>query len=526
MAYNAEPRNSTLAEVLNMAPNARQDAVVAYFHKASAQHNALMAFCSTFDPNARNGGSRSIFCEKTDLRAGGKSRVHFNTIGMPGGPGAVGAGQLTGNESKSLIGNYDATVDWIRDAVSLTQDEIEMIEAGRNLKATLMQLLAKKMGLTKQNHLLQRLKLSAVSDNIYRVGNRANTNALTADDTLSLDVSNTARAMLNTLGATPLTRDLNSVGSPVHNYMLFASETAFLPIRNDSLFSTAKDADVRGTGNANFTGRLLDWQGNHNYEFPVTDMAWDDYRGGPLIAKAKVTVEAKPATVGGPKLIVNASNTLSRYFQWFDGHPFQFSRQEALPNLSGNEYYGWACNPDGSRVFFAYNGLNGIVGGNQLTITKILAPAQSGTTVDQAQVGQLHVGASAAYVSGSTGPFTPGGSTSGAKSLPATGPNGAWVYTDTIAPGAVILQANSQGVVYGRSFMLAAMAALMAHGRVKMAEIEQNFDYDYVMGKGFQMIFGTGVVKDPNGIPNGYVLIEHAMDIIGYPCPSGGNAVS
>jgi hypothetical protein len=518
MSYNTNPNVQTLTEILAMAPNARQDLITAYFHKASAQHNALMSFTSSFDPNSVNGGVQSIFAEKTELRAGGKSKVHFNTIGMPAGPGALGDGVLTGNESKSSIGTYFATVDWVRDAVSLTQDDVEMIEAGRNLQATLLQLLSKKMGLTKQNHMLQRLKVSAVAANTYRVGNRISTNGLTPDDTLSLEVSNITRSMLNTLGATPLKKDMSKAGCPVQKFMLFATDTALLPIRNDSIFSTAEQADVRGPGNAAFTGELLDWQGNSFYEFPVTDMAWDDYKGGPLLAKAKVGVAAHPLTAGGPKLIVNADNTKSKYFQWFDGYQFTFSRQEALPDLSGNEYYFWACNPDGSRVFGAYAGNHN---GNQIAITKILAPAVGATTIDQVTVGDLNIGDAAAFASGSAGVFTVSGTVaSGKLAVDTAGPNGTFVLTDTIAAGAVILQANSRGTVYSRSFTLASMAGMYAHGRVKMAQIEQNFDYDYVMGKGFQMIFGTGVALDPLGVPNGYVLIEHAIDVTGYPCPA------
>lgn len=518
MSYNTNPNPQTLTEVLAMAPNARQDAITAYFHKASAQHNALMSFTSKFDPNSQNGGVRSIFSEKTDLRKGGKSRVHFNTIGMPAGPGALGDGVLTGNESKSTIGTYSATVDWIRDAVSLTQDEIEMIEAGRNLKATLMQLLAKKMGLTKQNHMLKRLIDSAVAANTYRVGNRASVADLTKDDTLSLEVQNICRSMLNTLGATPLKKDMSKAGCPVQKFMLFASDTSLLPIRNDSLFSTAESADVRGRDNAAFTGEILDWQGNSFYEFPVSDMAWDDYKGGPLLGKAKVTVAADPTTVGGPKLIVNASNAKSKYFQWFDGYQFQYSRQEALPDLSGNEYYFWACNPDGSRVFGAYAGNHD---GNQIAITKILSPANAGSTVDAVTVGKLNVGSTAAFEAGTAGPFTVSGTVAtDMMAVDTAGPNGTFVLTDTIAPGAVILQANSQGTVYSRSFVFGSMAGMFAFGRIKMAEIEQNFDYDYVMGKGYQMIFGTGVCTDPLGVPNGYINIEHAIDVTGYPVPS------
>lgn len=522
--YNTpNPNGPSLDDILTAAPNMRQDAITAYFHKASAQHNALMAFTSKFDPNASNGGQKSVFCEKTELRAGGKQRVHFNTIGLPAGPGSRGDAVLTGNESRSSMNTYSATVDWVRDAIVLTEDDIAHIEAGGNLKATLMSLLAQKMGLVKQNQMLRRLidyayDLSTPANwtngvdrgNVFRVGGRSNIHALTPDDTLSIDVSNIARSRLSTIGAAPLRRDTAKTGCPINKYLLFGTDTAFLPIRNDSLFATAKDADIRGQGNANFTGELLDWQGNAFYEFPVTDMAWDDYKGGPLVAKAKVTVEAKPTTGGGPKLIVNASNTKSLYFQWFDGYRFPHSRLETPPNLSAVEYYAWACNPDGSRVFFAYNGNHD---GNQIAITKILCPAVAGTTIDQATVGQLNVGGSAAFASGSTGVFTVGGA---GANLPAT----EWTYTDTIQPGAVILQANAQGTTYTRSLALGASAGLMAHGKVKMAEIEQKFDYDFVMGNGYQMIFGTGVCLDPLGNPNGYLLIEHAYEVVGYPCPA------
>jgi hypothetical protein len=541
--YVQDSNNSTLAATLAASPNSRQDAITAYFHKASAQHNALMAFTSTFDPNSQNGGVTSIFAQKTELAAGGKSRVHFNTIGLPAGDGARGAGILTGNESKSSINTYSVAVDWVRDAVSLSEDEVQMIEAGRNLKATLMQLLAKKMGLTKQNHMLRRLIDSAYNlnsqvsingvagaaanwlngthrGNVYRVGNRSSFDALLATDKLSLDTTNTCRSLLNTLGATPLKKSTATSGCPISKFLLFAGDNAMLPIRNDSAFNTSvANADVRGDGNALRTGEILDWQGNPFYEMPITDMAWDDYKGGPLLAKAKTVLSASqsPATVGGP-ILSFGSNSNSFYTQWFNGYRYPFNRLETLPDLSTQEYYAWACNPDGSRVFFAYAGNHN---GKTLTITKILAPALTGTTIDAVSVGNLSVGGSATRAAADTaGVFTPAGAAaSGKRTLPLTGTNGAWVYSDTIATGAIILQANANGAVCTRSFMLASMAGMFANGAIKMAEIEQNFDYDFVMGKGYQMIFGTGIALDPLGIPNGYILIEHAIDVVGYSCP-------
>ena len=525
--YNTpNPNGSSLTDILAAAPNMRQDAITAYFHKASAQHNPLSLFTSSFDPNAVNTGQKSVFCEKTELRAGGKQRVHFNTIGLPGGPGSRGDGVLTGNESKSSMTTYAATVDWVRDAIVLTEDDIAHIEAGGNLKTTLMSLLAQKMGIVKCNQMLRRLidyayDLSTAANwangvsrgNVYRVGGRSSIHGLTPADDLSIDVSNITRALLSNMGASPLRKDMSKTGCPINKFLMFGSDVAFLPLRNDSSFSTAKDADVRGPGNANFTGELLDWQGNAFYEFPVTDMAWDDYKGGPIIAKAKIGTVASPTAA---TLIVNSANTKSLYFQWFDGYGYPHSRLETPPTLTAVEYYAWACNPDGSRVFFAYNGGHN---GNQITITKILCPGGvSGTTVDANTVGDLVAGSGAAYASGTAGVWTPG--TTG-RTIPTTG----WVYTDTIAVGAMIFQANKQGTVYTRSFMLGASAGLLAHGKVKMAEIEQKFDYDFVMGNGYQMIFGTGVCLDPLGNPNGYILIEHAYEPIGYAIPAKITAV-
>jgi hypothetical protein len=514
MSYNSDPNVQTLSEVLAMDPKLRPEAISRHFEMQSGQYNALKLFTSVVDPKTQNGGPRSIFVEKTDLSAGGAQLVNFNVIGPPGGPGAAGDQELTGRTSKSRMATYPVAVDWVRDAVELTQDEIYHLGPGANLERVTGQMLAEKMGGVKQNHGLKRLMVSA-NGNIYRPNNRATTNELRATDTLSLDVREEACARLGTMGAKPLKRSTAKSGCPIDQYLTLACSDALLPIKNDSTFQTAiSHADVKGLENALFTGELLSWQGNPFFGLPVTDIDWDDYAGGPQVAKAVVGVEAKPTTVGGPKLIVNAGNLLSRYFQWFEGYQFRFSRLEEPADLSGNEYYGWAINPDGSRVFFAYAGNHN---GNQITITKILAPAQTGTTIDQATVGQLNVGADAAYVGGTTGPFTVGGS---GVTVPTEGPIGDWVYSDTIAPGAVILGANARGVTFTRSFQLGSMAACFAHGKIKMQAIKQDRDFDFVVARGMAMIFGTGVTTNTLKKPRNYILIEHAYEVTGYPVPS------
>jgi hypothetical protein len=349
--------------------------------------------------------------------------------------------------------------------------------------------------------------------NVYRPNNKLSRDSLLPEDDLSLEAVSACRARLGTLGAKPLMRNKSKNGSPVNGYMLFTTAMGMLPIRDDSGFQTAiSHADDRGSGNALFTGELLDWQGNSFYEQQVVDQDWDDYKGNPLIAKAVVSVEVEPLASGeNNKLIVNAANTKSLYFQWFGGKAFKYNRIEDLV-IDTSTYYFWAINPDGSRVFGSYaaSGNNG----NQITITNILSPAVATTTTDATTVGNLNLGSGASVTSNVITLGTTG------LSLPATGTNGAWVYSNKIQAGAVIIQANANGVPYSRSFMFGTMAGAFATGSVEMSPIQQVRDFGFVQGRGFEMIYGTTVCKNAEKKINGYLLIEHAIEHEGYPVPS------
>lgn len=524
MSYNSDPNVLVLSQILDAntgSPALRAVAVSRYFEVASQQYNCLEQFTSVVDPKVlANGGMRSIFGKKNDLAKGGGQVVNFGTIGTPGGPGVTGDTELTGNTSKSLFGSYQAVVDWVRDGVEWTKDDEAHIAAGGSIEQVSVNLLAEKMGITKENSMLKRLIDSALAangtmgneaGNVFRPNNRMTLDSLTADDTLSLEAASACRARLGTLGAKPLKRFKSKTGSIVNGYLLFSTQTGMQPIRNDSGFQNAvAQGDDRGENNANFTGELLNWQGNSFFEQQVIDNDWDDYKGNPLIAKAQVTVAVDLEGANKDKLIVNSENLKSLYFQWFRGKAYKYNRIEDLI-VDTNTYYGWAINPNGSRVFFSYaaSGNNG----NQITITNILSPAVSGTTVDATTVGELVLGSGASVASNI---ITLGTGTT----LPTEGPNGAWVYSNKIEANAVIFQANAKGVTYSCSFMLGTMAACFATGKVDMSPIEQVRDFGFVKGRGFEMIYGTSVVKNAAKKVNGYLLIEHAVEHEGYPCPT------
>jgi hypothetical protein len=510
-SYTSNANVQALADAVAMDSDLRQKAVTRYLETTSLQHNALERFTSEIDPKSKVGkGVGSVFAKKSDLAAGGGSQVVFNVIGTPGGPGVQGDTELTGKTSVARLGTYQVTVDWVRDGFELTRDQVEFLSAGRSLVATSLDLLAEKMGILKQNHMFARLIKGATAFNTFRPNNRPTTDTLIATDTLSLDVAANARPRLRRIGAKPLSRSLTAgTGSPVDGYLMFASDTAMLPIRNDSSFQTAvASGDERGDKNANFTGELMKWQGQSFYELPVTDQDWDDFKGGPLVARATIAVALDAST--GTDLKGSATNTTSRYFQWFDGYQFQFSRQEisatpAFPLVDSGVHYAWVINPSGSIGFVSYVGSNN--NGNKIVVQKVLSP-KTAAGIRNTTVGEL-------TTSGTVNVWTGGSST-----LPATGPNGNWTYTDIFDIGAVVIQANAKGVPYGRSFVFGAMAACSAHGRVKMNQIEQTRDFGFTIGKGFEMIFGTAVTTNTLKQPTNYLLVEHAIEHEGYPVPS------
>lgn len=465
----------------------------------SSRHNAFEAFTSAVDARSvAGGGVRSIFAKKTDLAAGGGSKVRFNVMGPPGGPGAVGSQSLVDRTSAIQLATYDATVAFHRDAISFSKDVFEFLSAGRILESTAIDQLSKKMGIMKQNHMMMRLIKSAVAANTYRPNNAGTTAAMTKNDFWSLDHSLAARARLSVLGGKPLSQRVGPNGSPIKGYLQFLSDMAMLPIRQQTEFmnsqSTGKIADAVSTG------ELYDWQGMNWYEYPSVDEKWDDYIGSPMLPKAKVSVTADK---NAPNLVVNANNLQSQYFQFFPGLPYFFD--DASPTGTNAEYYAWFVNPLGTVGFIAYNP-SGLNTANKITATKFLSGETAG--LNSRIVGNLNTGATSSVLGNV---ITLAGVS---LNLPTT-----FAYTDQILPNAVIIPANINGVPIGYGFVFGAMAACFANGRIDKAMIEQTEDFGFIKKRGFETIFGTCVTTDPYGVPAGYLLVESAVKHEGYPVP-------
>lgn len=543
--YNNNISAQTLAEATAMDSNVKAQLWARYLEVGSRAHDAFSMFESE-QPRVpvANVGKRGIFCRRRELKAQGGDLVHFTVISAPGGPGVMGETQLAGNESKSKFKTYSVRVDWHRDAVAFTKKQIAFMATGQVLEETTAELLKLKMGLWKQNDMMMAL-LHLGSGNVYRPNNKASRDALGPNDTLSLAMAVAGKARLNTIGAKPLSHQMGTSGDHINGFLTFASEYAFLNIRNDSDYSNAlQQADDRGKNNALFTGRLVTWQGQNFFEHIVTDQDWDDYIGSPIQPKAILAVGfGADSAVGDCKLKASSSNTANKYFQFFPGHAYEFTEDFKLnagggsaltPDSTlaplGDEYYAWIINPDGTIGFIAYTGTGN--NGNQITVTKILNPDNTadGSTLGAQTVGNItcagdfsaqdtplwgvnHAGN--AYVDGAGGGTVAIGGGAGVSNTSAD-----FTYTSQFDVGAVVIPANANGVPIGYGFIFGAHAACRAYGAIEMNAIEQKTDYGFVKGRGYEMVFGQSPTINTNGVTNGYLILEFAIEHEGYPVPS------
>lgn len=505
MAYNSALNAPTLAEQLTRDPKLKGEAWNRLLDHAATQHNAFAKFTSDVSSGTARGVS-SIFCTKRDLKAGGADTVNFSVIGSPGGPGAEGAQSLVDRLSKPLMKTWGVRVGYHRDGIGFSEDQIEFLAAGRSLMATTLDLLGRKMGIHRQNRMMMRL-IKAVDGNVYRPNGRTSMDAIVATDVLGLNDTVNAKARLQRIGGKPMMTKLGPNGSPINGFLVFGGSSAFLPLRNDDGFQLAlAQGHIRGTMNANFTGELIDWQGTPFYELPETDEAWDDYIGSAMSPTGWNNVEFTTATAAADcKLITNASNTSSLYWQFYPGFAYKFYDDET-PSADSASYYAWACNPDNSRVFLKYTGSGNT--GNVITVSQILATAAGVSTKGSKTVGNLSLGTSPTV---SSNVITP--------DADANVPTG-FVYSDKVQAGAYIIHANANGVPIGKSYVFGSMAASFAFGRIEREMIEQDNDFGFVKAKGYKEIFGTGVVKNPLGKPVGYLLVEHAITHEGYDVPT------
>ena len=477
--YNSDPSVFTLANAVAQDADAKGKLYSKAFELSG---NTSDDFASM---EGATGGNMPVWV-KNELKALSGDTIKFTSLGDPAGPGVRGEGELTSHTSTPRIGGWTLKVDFWRDAVELSKKEVQFLAAGGLLEFQIRKLLGAKFGRQKQADMLMALRNQATG-NVFRVGNRGSRDAILKTDLYSTTAVTQAQARARGLGARPVGVTTSKSGAELQRYIAFMVQDAMSEIRNSSTFITALQyaADRSTDSNPQFSGKLVDWNGVSLFEHTVVNPDSDDVKGSPLAPQLTLGVAITAATTAFD-IKASASNTTNHYTSFFEGYDWLWTEtQTAAPDST--VYYAWIIPQDGvnagKAMFVSYVGTDN--NGNKITITNRLGSAAAGAAV---------------------------------TTLGSIVWNGTY-HCDAAPVGSIVIPANSKGTPIGHSLTLGAGAAVRAYGAIDMQKIEQNRDYGFIYGFGYEGIFGQSATKDTQGLTRNYVLVQHALERAGVVIP-------
>jgi len=509
--YAADARVQQLADAISMDP-----ALVAQVWNKQLRDGARQVddFSHFEGPEGSKNGKP--FVVKSDLNGvGAGDRVNFSVKSQPRGPGVRGETQLTGNTSVVNFKTFQCVVDYWRDAYETTKKMRKFMATGGSLKSAVLEDLRIKLGRKRMNDMKMALRLQGTSNTVYPNGKKAFAD-LTGLDTMSPTLLTNVKPQWQRLGGMPFMIGKNAHGSPVYSAMAYIPDAAMTNIRNSGLYEQALiHAAERGGANPMFNGRLLDWQGIGLFEHISVDAEYDVY-GDPLAPRAVLgTAFSVDSAIGACDLIQDSTDTKTPFFEFFDGHDYEWYEGQAAESdwtsfysaITGGTYYAWIVNPNGSVGFVRYAGSGN--NGNTIQLNGILSPDGAGTsTIGSATLGDF-------IATDDTWDSTPAAGGVGATA----NTSAEFLWTDSFDVGAYIIPCNEKGAVQMHSLFMGANTAVRCYAQEDKL-ITESRDFGFVEGFGYETIFGQAPCIRTDGKTNGYALIKHAGQHPGLEVPS------
>ncbi len=498
--YNANAQTETIADVLSTATDAKGKLYAKKLESGAASYDDFKILEGAED-------SESVFYVKRDLSKFGGDKMIFTVQSDLAGPGVRGEEELTGKTSTAKYSNYELILDYYRDAHEITKKEKRFLASGADLDEHCINKLKVKLG-RRRMYDMKLMLIKHANGNVVRPNGKKSRNQLTGADTMSPSFLTVVKPQVQRLGASPMAVLKNKIGSPVYRYVAYMPDVAMTEIRNSTSYQNALgQAQGRGDDNPLFNGRLVDWMNIALFEHIVIVPDVDDVIGDPTAPLAILgTAFGVDSAQAACKLISNGSNTRHRYFEWFPGYDYLWYEGQAATVDSG-VYYAWIVNPDNSVGFVRYTGSGN--NGNQITLTGILSPDGAGTST----LGSATLGNIIATDDTWDSVPAPGGVGENANTDPD------FKYTDTFSVGAYIIPANANGAPIGYGFFFGKGSGLRGYGQTDTM-ITQSRDYDFVHGRGFESIHGSGLRKRTDGKTHGYGLMEMAIQHPGLEVPT------
>ncbi len=413
------------------------------------------------------------------------------------GRGKSGEGLFTSEDDfeKDVINNNELDADYLRDATSSSLRTDEYMGMQGELVDGQAAELGKWMGREKSARAGMTFVLKGGSQNLLYSNGKAESALTAADGLVYNDILYMGQA-LKPMGGRPC--EIGSVrGSPVYKYCVVGTTPGLFSLKQDSDYKTIlREAAPREKMDENplFTGGYTDLDGHRIVEHNPIDADGYAWAGSWFNAKAYLGAAIAAGTaafaIKGGGSAAAAAITNIDYFRFFPNFAFEFLPNDVFTPGTAEQYLlivnpkgpVTAANPDPGKVgMYAYTTGND---GNQITITKRLAPVQNGP-VALATVGSV------------------------------TWNTGVWAGKNSqVHPiGSTIVLCNALGTPLGDTVMMGAMAMLRGYGKYRNKR-DQWFVDAFVMRKYILTVFGQQLRKNVNGVYPGYVRMRHA---ISYP---------
>lgn len=256
-------------------------------------------------------GSMKPIISKDDFTKGPGDTIHFQVMSQLISSGVTGESGLEGNEDKLSMSQFDLSVDWIRNAVSITENN------ERRINFSFAQVARQRLAgwaarYIDESMFVQLITTEAPADVIYS-GDASTEAGLGDNDTFGTEEIDRIKLALQRKGALPIQVSMKD-GEELETYGIVISEIDEYWLKGDTAWNQAqRDAGLRGDQNRLFTGAIGMWNGCIIYCHKSIKSGLN-IQGSPLRPECRLTTSL--ASTGETTITVGA-NSKADYTKFF-----------------------------------------------------------------------------------------------------------------------------------------------------------------------------------------------------------------
>lgn len=438
-------------------------------------------------------GSGMPICEKRDHAKGGGQKVWFSTRAPVLGRGVIGSAELKSKTARLRYGTFGVTVDLRRFAISeeqLVQYFTLPGNAEKNRDEVLLELSRDWWVRTVCDDIqivLRNAALLVNTANLLRVGNGANSDALTPTDTFDTSVIEDGKEALKGQGALAMDVAKDRAGSDIPQYLVYGPSEVLEALEDEQKFREAiHNNGQRSDDSIWFSGKYPMWKNNLIFRHNLIEDSGPNRQGSPLLPKARLGVALADETAdditGGGAWNDDGSLTdvaLYDFFSYFGGFGWKTYETESLPTDNATRYaiiYNVTGADRGKYEIISYNPANN----NGNTLSNVTRELNADQQKDRLTL--------------------------------------AGRYTNAHPTGSLIIPCNKWGVPIGYALHMGAEALLVGKGAMEADPIRWGDDFEsmtsgqeHIRARGIQSIIGySPYIDTAERMPN-FILVECAV---------------